>query len=141
MPKLREKKPGRRLEHGAARHFRSLLREARLRVLADAEGSDEVIRAIEALGAFVAKKPNASLGGVQDALVELGSTSATCDVQSFRQLFDVFREARNDRMHEGSAARRLADHAVAIVLVLEDALAEEGKLRVVQHEAALHRRA
>lgn len=106
-----------------ARHFRSRLRTARDQVLADAEGFDQLIHEIESLGAFLAN--DAKKKGLHEhkgPLLALASESALHDENRFSELFEVFREGRNDLMHEGAAARRLAEQAVAIALVLEDAL-------------------
>lgn len=121
------------LDRDSARHFRSLLRAARDGVLANAEGFDQVIYEIESLAAFVGDDPSKKgLHGNKGPLVDLASKSALYERDTFSQLFDVFREGRNDHMHEGAAARRLAEQAVAIALILEDALMLAADLRDVQ---------
>ena len=41
---------------------------------------------------------------------------------SFPQQYDLVREARNDRMHEGAVARHATSHVIELALMLEDAL-------------------
>lgn len=114
--------------------FRDLLREARYAALADAEGFQQMCFAIEALGKHLKPEGN-GLGPRREALHTLASQSkllpATdeCDraIKSFDALFVALKDARNDAMHTGAYARHVAADAVALCLILEDALMVQGK--------------
>lgn len=69
-----------------------------------------------------------SLGRYENALKQLASESPLAEgsrvawLPPFETLFDLVRSGRNDAVHQGAYARSLADHAVQLALVLEDAL-------------------
>lgn len=125
----------RRLNAAAAISFRSMLRDARERVLSDSEGFDAAIVAIEALGAFLTDDPKkTSLSAFRTALADLARCSSLVqDDQELMGTLGALTRARNDLMHEGAAARRTARQAVEVCLVLEDAAVVEGGLMLVDH--------
>jgi hypothetical protein len=90
--------------------------------LADAEGADAAIFAIEHVGRFVYgdEKPLETIGGALSWWVtrRLGHSRVT----QFNKKLDLLRRGRNDRMHKGFAARSLTRDAVAVVMMLEEAL-------------------
>lgn len=110
-------------------YFRDQLRNARANALRDAEGYDQVLFAIEALGRFLTKK-GTGLGRYKPELEKLSRLSALYDVSEecrdwhmpFASLFEVVLVGRNDAMHQGVAARHLTAHVVQLALILEDAL-------------------
>lgn len=113
--------------------LRDRLRAGRATALADAEGYLELIRAIEELGRFVTNRAAAhGLGDYAAALAALAS-EASVETEGFPSLLDALREARNDAAHLGAAARRITTQAVDVAVVLEDALANHAKLKLVDH--------
>ena len=119
------------LDKNAAQFFRDQLREARESAIRDAEAFDGVIFAIENLGRFL--QPTAKgLGNLKHCIVDIAHRSPLSfapEIQirtvctPFETLFDMVRDARNDAMHQGAHARHLTSHAIAMAIVLEDALA------------------
>lgn len=106
--------------------LRRMLRAARSAVLADAEGFEVVVHAIEAMG----KALNPDGSGLNEYtpwlrhLVESAHGWQAGDKRSRRleaRLF-LLRQARNDHAHQGVHARNAADEAVEVALLLEDAL-------------------
>ncbi len=118
------------LDKEAALSFRDQLREARLKALADAEAFEEIVFVLERLGCYL-RKEQGGLGKYEGYLTGLASRSPLFRVvpDTFRELhipfpmlYDRVRQARNDAMHGGAAARYAASHAVELALVLENAL-------------------
>jgi hypothetical protein len=114
----------------AALSFRDQLREARLKAQADAEAFDEIVFVLERLGCYL-RKEQGDLGKYEKYIVGLASRSPLFHAvpDAFRELhipfpilYDRVRQARNDAMHGGAAARYATSHAVELALVLEDAL-------------------
>ena len=114
----------------SARHFLTDLRAARAAALADAEGFDEVLFAIERLGAFLLEK-SASLAkyreplrllSMRSALASDGGSEPTTNTLRFERVFDLVNEARNDALHQGAAARHITRHCVDLALILEEAM-------------------
>lgn len=110
--------------------FRDQLRSARMAVLRDSEAFDQVFFAVERLGAFLDPASQA-LGGYAEVILEVAGRSALAHDFSaetpplhipFSRLYDLVRRGRNQAAHEGAYARHLADHAVELSIVLEDAL-------------------
>lgn len=98
--------------------------------MADAEAFDEVLFAVERLGAFLLGRIE-GLAGYREVLQEHAGKSALAaasDVPNpsttsrFDTLFELVRCARNDAMHQGAAARHLTRHCVELALILEDAI-------------------
>jgi len=115
---------------GEAKHFADEFRIARETVLRDAEDFDEVIHSVERLGSFLLGKVD-GLGGYCTLISELAYQSPLATEipeqfpefhLSFERLYELVKDARNDAMHQGASARRLAEHSVQLSLVLEDAL-------------------
>ncbi len=111
------------------RYCRDELRTARAAVLRDAEALPEMLFALERVGAVV----TGSFGTLkifQQELTEVGSRSPLAfQVPSqhpalhitFTRLYNLVRTARNEAMHQGAYARHLAQHAIELSLILEDA--------------------
>lgn len=123
------------LVSGAARHFIDDLRNVRADVLADAEAFDQILFAIERLGGYLLGRCE-SLSAYRERLRSLvvHSPLAGCDdagaagrTQRFERLFDLIKEARNDALHQGAAARHIARHCVEMALILEDSLMSGAK--------------
>lgn len=121
-----------KLTSATARYYRDELRDAREAVLADAEAYARPLQAFERLGAFL--KPGAQgFAKLEPVLTQVGEQSPlAADLpgrwpavhRPLRTLLSALREARNDVMHIGAQARSLTSNAVAICLILEDALDE-----------------
>lgn len=110
--------------------YRDHLRESRDHAIADAEGFQEVLFAIERLGTAALDRVTA-LGGYEGRLRKIAEASplAFCLPSKYRFLFTPFdllynivRIARNDALHQGAYARHLTSHAIELSLILEDAL-------------------
>jgi len=106
--------------------LRRELRAARSAVLADAEGFEVVVHAIEAAGKTLNPRGsnlNQYIPWLRH-LVETAHGWADGDKRSRRleaRLF-LLRQTRNDHAHQGVHARNAADEAVEVALLLEDAL-------------------
>jgi hypothetical protein len=118
-----------------ASYFRTELRTARAATLRDAESFDQLIRAIERLGGFLAPS-GSGLFDYSPALLELAGRSwlPYSEVTEWpglhvpvERLLGLVRESRNAAVHEGAFARHLARHAVALALIMENALMTESK--------------
>lgn len=116
-----------------AHHRISFAREfqgARAGALKNAEAFDELLFALERFGSFLTNSRR-HLGHYKDAICNIAEASSLfklaaekfpeCHVD-FRVLYDEVREARNDAVHLGTAARHLARHAHELALIVEDAL-------------------
>ena len=120
------------MEPAAKAYFRDELREARYAAFRDAEGFQAIVFAIERLGSALTGRA----GGLRDyqyVLADLARRSSLAEElpqaqpawhAPFSSLYRLVREGRNDALHQGAYARRLADHAVQLALILEDALME-----------------
>lgn len=116
----------------AKAYFRDELREARYAAFRDAEGFHAIVFAIERLGSALLGTAGA-LRGYEGVLAQLASRSSLADQlpqaqpewhAPFSSLYDLVRLGRNDALHQGAYARRLASQAVQLSLILEDALME-----------------
>ena len=123
--------------------FRNAFREARLKVLANAENYQELLFVLERLTTHLLGKER-SLGDCENrrrildfvakhgalqgkpAAADMGELCAT-------ELYDLVRHARNDAMHEGAVARNLAVHLVQLSVILEDALVNKADGRKAKH--------
>ncbi len=110
--------------------FRDQLREARFKAQKDAEDFEEIVFVLERIGSFLLGSI-AGLGRYARSIVAVTCDSAlSSDVPDawrdlhtpFAKLYDLVRQARNDAMHEGAAARHATTHAIELSLVLENAL-------------------
>ena len=119
--------------------FRNAFREARLKVLANAENYQELLIVLERLTMHLTGK-SLTLGKerARNCIIELvrhgalEGKPATSDAGELcaSDLYDLVRHARNDAMHEGAVARNLAVHLVQLGVMLEDALvnkADDGR--------------
>jgi hypothetical protein len=123
----------RRLGRAAAVQVRARLRSGRNQALADSEGYLGLLQEIEELGAFLAQNPKATgLHHYSPALLDLAQESPLRGAD-FPLLLDALRQARNDAAHLGAAARRTTGQAVAVSIVLEDAMARRAELKLVEH--------
>ena len=122
--------------------FRNEFREARLKVLANAENYQELLFVLERLATHLTEK-NAGLGDRENRkcimeLVRHGAlegepaASGTGELCA-SELYDLVRNARNDAMHEGAFARNLAVHLVQLSVMLEDALVNRADGRKAKH--------
>ena len=111
------------------RYCRDVLRAARAAVLCDAEALPEMLFALERVGAVMTGRLG-TLGTYQPGLTEVGSRSPLAfqvSIQhpalhiTFTRLYNLVRTARNDAMHQGAYVRHLAQHAIELSLILEDA--------------------
>ena len=106
--------------------LRGKLRAARGAALADAEGFEVVVHAIETVGKWIsphgdglAKYTPGLLHLVQAAL---GWAEEERRVVSLEAAFFLLRQTRNDYAHRGVHARNATGEAIRVALVLEDAL-------------------
>ena len=120
------------MEPPARAYFRDELREARYAAFRDAEGYQSIVFAIERLGSALTGRAGA-LRDYQEALANVAQRSILAEQlplarpewhAPFSSLYSLVRQGRNDALHQGAYARRLADHAVQLSLILEDALME-----------------
>ena len=122
--------------------FRNAFREARLKVLANAENYQELLFVLERLGTHLAPAgKEVSLADAKPCIMELvehgalQGKSAASDKGELcaSELYDLVRNARNDAMHEGAFARNLAVHLVQLSVMLEDALVNKSDGRKAKH--------
>ena len=120
--------------------FRNAFREARLKVLANAENYEELLFVLERLGTHLAGR-DVGLAKAKPCimtLVEHGALQgkpAASDMGELcaSELYELVRNARNDAMHEGAFARNLAVHLVQLGVILEDALVNSADGRKAKH--------
>ena len=121
------------LEQGL--YFRDQLRAARAKALEDAEGFQYVFFCLEGIGVHLSDKVE-GLFEYKEKLAHIAANSplasdvpanASTSHSSFDTLYDDLRLARNDAVHQGAYARTLTSHAVALALILEDALMSEAR--------------
>lgn len=105
------------------RFFRDQLRDARAAALADAEGFQKILFAIEAFGErlYAGTEPG-SLDRYRPVFCEWARMNCEEFDMRFEVLFDVVKDARNDAMHQGAIARHITNNAIQLAIVLEDAL-------------------
>ena len=120
----------RTLEREEKVYFLNLFRQARAKVLRDAEAADAIIHVLEKLGMFLDGEMKC-LGEYEGQIKSVACRSLLArkvpkELKEFHipfaELYRSVREARNAAMHEGAYARHLATHAVKLALVLENAL-------------------
>ncbi len=118
------------MELQAAIYFRDQLREARAIALKDVEAFEEIVFVLERLGSYLHGRTE-SLHVYKDNIVELACQSPLAqeipsvhpDVHApFAILYELVKDARNFALHVGAFARHLTVHAVALSIILEDAL-------------------
>ena len=120
--------------------FRNAFREARLKVLANAENYQELLFVLERLGTHLAGK-KVTLKGARHHIMKLvkhgalEGRPAASDTGELcaSDLYDLVHQARNDAMHEGAFARNLAVHLVQLAVMLEDALVNKADGRKAKH--------
>lgn len=116
--------------------FRQQFREAREHAIRDAEGFQAILYALERFGSFLVPKGQKA-NGLNDygkfIETQASKSSLHSDIPNlyrhlhmpFEELYQILRLARNDAMHQGAYARHLTTNAIALSLILEDALSEE----------------
>jgi hypothetical protein len=119
-------------------YFRDQFRLARAAAFRDAEAFQDVILCLERLGLVLTGKP-LGLSKYKTRIEGLASRSPLAKFIlekhqnwhiPFTELYEHVRKARNDAVHEGAVARHLTEHALKLVLVLEDAIMmEKNKIR------------
>jgi len=111
-------------------NFRDQLRDARVKAQKDAEDFEEIVFVLERLGTILSEAL-VGLGKKAPSIFSVASDSplfseipdAWRELHTpFAKLYDLVRQARNDAMHEGAAARYATGHAIEVSLVLENAL-------------------
>ena len=123
--------------------FRNAFREARLKVLANAENYQELLFVLERLTTHLLGEAE-GLGSHRNKkrilkfVVEHGALQgkpAAADMGELcaSELYDLVHHARNDAMHEGAFARNLAVHLVQLSVILEDALVKKAEGRKAKH--------
>ena len=127
--------------------FRNAFREARLKVLENAENYQELLFVLERLGTHLAgpaicSVKDVGLAAAKPCIMELvkhgalrrerPAASGTGELCA-GELYDLVRNARNDAMHEGAFARNLAVHLVQLGVMLEDALVNKADGRKAKH--------
>lgn len=120
----------------AATGFLRMFRAARERAVVDAEDFQELLFAVERFGAYLHGKTARGLGDYASRIVAFAepdsySLKARAAGLSPSELMRLVQAGRNDYMHQGARARHLVRHAVALALVVEDALME--RLNSVKH--------
>lgn len=115
-------------------YFRDALKNARASTLDDAEGFETILLVLERLGRFLNGGPGQGLGGFKKPILQQCAKSPLADTIPSRWpewhidievLYDQFRLARNDAVHEGALARRYTTLGISLAIVLEDALMAE----------------
>ena len=106
----------------------SRLRDARAKVLRDAESFREASTVLEFIGQIVRGKIGNGLKCYENAVLSVIQITAASHVEEAKKLFDVVREARNMAVHEGAWARHLNTRLVDLFLILEEAIMAQMKL-------------
>jgi len=128
--KKNKQKDWRNVSGESRAHFLNDLRQARLAAQKDAEACDQLLFAFERLGSFRLCE-FAALGDYKDSLLDFASGSALGKELDRRfagwhtdraVLYQLLQQARNEALHQGSAARHLTNHAIELALVFEDAI-------------------
>lgn len=111
-------------------YFRDQFRLARAFAFRDAEAFQTLILCLERLGLVLFGKQK-GLYKYREKIEELANRSPLAEFVPenhrhwhipFSELYDHVREARNEVVHEGAVARHMTEHALKLVLVLEDAI-------------------
>lgn len=110
-------------------YFRDMFRDARAAALADAEGFQEILFAVERLGSFLLRKQG-DLGKYEGRILEFLEENEACVTEGLtnglqsdtRTLYRLVREARNSALHQGAFARQLTTHAIQLAIAIESAL-------------------
>jgi hypothetical protein len=113
----------------SAIYFANQLRSARLAVLADAEGFEVIIHAIERLGSYLEGEMK-HLDRYSSVLLKLAEKSDLSGLPSMRRnfftpvrdLYEWVRDARNDALHQGAFARHLTVQTIKLAIIFEDAV-------------------
>lgn len=122
--------------------FRNAFREARLKVLANAENYQELLFVLERLTMHLTgesktlgndKARNCIMELVRHGALEGKPAASDTGELCASDLYELVRHARNDAMHEGAFARNLAVHLVQLSVILEDALVNKADGRKAKH--------
>lgn len=123
------------LEQSVANYFRDQFRAARATALSDAEGSQDILFAIERFGSHLTKRIG-TLDEYRGEVTKLAKCSPFAKYlpdcypgfhTPLARLYQAVMIARNDALHHGAYARNLTANAVSLVLILEDALMTDAR--------------
>jgi hypothetical protein len=121
---------GKNMDEFQELYFRDQFRLARATAFRDAEAFHAAILCLERLGLVLTGKP-LGLSRFQAMIENLAYQSPLASFVPkvhqhwhipFSELYEHVREARNEAVHEGAVARHLTEHALKLLLVLEDAI-------------------
>ena len=122
------------LDKEAALYFRDDFRNARAAVLADAEGYQKVLFALERFGQFIRIREAQGLGDYKGDIVAFVRRNHSREgnisqehFTSFGRLYELVNQGRNDALHQGAKGRNLTAQIVRLCLIIEDSLT--GKVR------------
>jgi len=126
------------VDRESATFFVDQLRSARLAVLADAEGFEVIIHAIERLGSYLEGEMR-GLDRYSCVLLKLAEKSDISELSSIkrnfftpvRDLYEWVTDARNDALHQGAFARLLTVQAIKLSIIFEDAVKNNMKKPLV----------
>lgn len=139
------------LESNQEIFFRDAFRDARAAAHKDAEGFQEILFALERFGAYLhkkptkkpakksAKKPPSGLDAYRGEIATEADKSPLAKLVPdkcsqyhlrFPDLYESVLQGRNDALHQGAVARHLTEHAVALAIIIEDALMTDYKKRL-----------
>ena len=122
------------MDREVALYFRNEFREARGVALKDAEGYQQILFALERLGAYLLGGRANGLSDYKNRILALvekyhpfqGKPPDDYHTAS-ESLYEMVRLGRNDALHQGAVARNLTSHSVQLSLMLEDALMNASK--------------
>lgn len=116
------------------RHYRDEFRAARYAALADSESFSEICFALEAFGIRLLGELG-DIGAYKERISEVAQRSPVFDglsqkpgaqFKSFKALYEIVKNARNDAMHTGAYARHATEAAIELCIGLEEALMADG---------------
>ena len=118
-----------------AHFFRDQLRHARAAALRDAENFEEIVFVFERVGMLLLGKMG-GLGKYTHVLNQQAPhSSLAVELPTqwnefhapFSRLYESVPKARNAALHEGAFARHLTTNAIALALIMEDALMDSSE--------------
>lgn len=110
-------------------YFRDMLRDARAAALADAEGFQEILFAVERLGSLLLRRQG-DLGKYERPILTFLFENGVARREGLDNhvhsdvttLYGLVRAARNSALHQGAFARQLTAHATELAITIESAL-------------------
>lgn len=112
------------ISRGQWRETLELARQARAKLLADAEGFSEAARILEQIGRSLSRTVGEGLGSYDALFLEL-MESEIGDRDRLKRLIVRVREARNATVHHGAMARKFASELNQLLLLIESACMNE----------------